>query len=169
MQKRYGAPIAGSEKEALGGFLDHYRQVMLDVCEGLSEEELRRPMTPTGTSLLGLVKHLAYDEQVWFREVIAGEKVDYPQYLLDDPEADLRATDDETADQIFDLYRQSCDESRRVLDGVSLDDPATGEARSLDCNVRWIVLHMIEETARHAGHADILRELIDGSTGTGYN
>ena len=94
---RYGAPVAGSEKEALGGFLDHYRQIMLKLCEGLSEEQLRRPMTPTGTSLLGLVKHLAYVEQGWFQEAIAGAKIEYPQGLLDDPDADMRATDDETA------------------------------------------------------------------------
>jgi uncharacterized damage-inducible protein DinB len=168
MQRRFGAPVAGSEKEALSGFLDHYRQVTLDVCKGLSEEQLRRVMTPTGTSLLGLVKHLAYCEQGWFQEVVAGDKVDYPQYLLDDPEADMRARDKETAEEIFELYRQSCDASRRVLAAASLDDSAKGEAGAYNYNVRWILLHMIEETARHAGQADVLRELIDGHTGTGY-
>ena len=169
MQTRLGAPVAGGEKEALNGFLDHYRRVMLDVCKGLTGDELRRSMTPTGTSLLGLVKHLAYCEQGWFQEVIAGAKLDYPQYLLADPDADMRATDDETPDEIFELYRQSCDASRRVLAGVSLDDPAQGAAAPYNYNVRWVVLHMIEETARHAGHADVMRELIDGHTGTGYD
>jgi uncharacterized damage-inducible protein DinB len=168
VETRLGAPVAGGEKDALCGFLDHYRQVMLDVCQGLSEEQLRRPMTPSATSLLGLVKHLAYCEQGWFQEAIAGNKLDYPQYLLEDPDADMRATGSETADEILELYRRSCDASRRVLAGVSLDDPAKGDTR-FDYNVRWIVLHMIEETARHAGHADILRELIDGHTSTGYD
>nr|MBA2601611.1 DUF664 domain-containing protein [Actinomycetota bacterium] len=68
MDKRYGTPVAGQEKEVLVGFLDHYRQTILDICEGLTEEQLRRPMVPSGTSLLGMVKHLAYAEEGWFHE-----------------------------------------------------------------------------------------------------
>ena len=167
MKTRYGAPVAGSEKDVLAGFLDHYRATLLAVCEGLSEEELRRPMVRSGTSLLGMIQHLAYVERGWFRETIAGERVDYP-FDLDDPTGDFRIAPEATAEQIFELYRAECAKSRQVLGSVSLDAPARGEERSADYNVRWIVVHMIEETARHAGHADILREQIDGATGRGY-
>ncbi len=167
MRKRYGAPVAGDEKEVLSGFLDHYRRTLLDICEGLSEEELRRPMVPSGTSLLGMVKHLAYVERGWFQENVANERFDYP-FDTSDPEADIRAEEDETSEKIFELYKAACDRSRRALKEASLDDMVENPQRRADYNVRWIVVHMIEETARHAGHADILRELIDGKTGAGY-
>lgn len=165
MERRYGAPVAGGEKEVLAGFLDHYRGVMLTLCRGLSEEDLRRPMVPSGTSLLGLVKHLAYVERGWFQEVIAGEPENYP--YEEGSDGDLRAETGETPEEIFDFYRAECERSREILAGVSLEDNAKRADRA-HFKVRWIVAHMIEETARHAGHADILREMIDGKTGVGY-
>ena len=168
MKIRYGAPVAGNEREVLSGYLDHYRSMMLAICEGLSEDQLRRPMVASGTSLLGMIKHLAYVELGWFQENILGEPVKYPFDPDADPEADMHATAEETSAEIFDLYWSACERSREILSSVSLDDIAKREERAAGYNVRWIVLHMIEETARHAGHADILRELIDGKTGTGY-
>jgi uncharacterized damage-inducible protein DinB len=167
MEKRYGAPVAGSEKEVLAGFLDHYRQTLLDICEGLSEDQLRRPMVPSGTSLLGMVKHLAFTERGWFQEGVANERFDYP-FHTEDPDADFRIEEGEAAEDIFDLYRHACERSRQALDAASLDDMIDDPDRSADYNVRWVVVHMIEETARHAGHADIMRELLDGKTGAGY-
>jgi uncharacterized damage-inducible protein DinB len=167
MDKRYGVPVAGDEREVLAGFLDHYRQTMLQICDGLTEEQLRRSMVPSGTSLLGLLKHLAYVEYGWFHETIGNERFDYP-FDTEDPDIDFRIEDGETAQQIFDLYRTACDRSRQVLADVSLDDMVQSPQRRADYNVRWVVVHMIEETARHAGHADILREQLDGTTGTGY-
>ena len=167
MRQRYGTPVAGTEKEVLSGFLDHYRATILTICEGLGDEDLRRPMVPSGTSLLGMIKHLAYVERGWFQETIAGERAEYP-FDLDDPDADMRAEPHERTEEILDLYRSECDRSRQIIDAVSLDDLAKGEERSADYNVRWVIVHMIEETARHAGHADIIREQLDGVTGTGY-
>jgi uncharacterized damage-inducible protein DinB len=167
MEKRYGVPVAGNEKEVLAGFLDHYRQTLLEICDGLTEEQLRRSMVPSGTSLLGLIKHLAYVEYGWFHETVGNEKFDYP-FDTDDPDVDFRIEDGETAQQIFDLYRRACDRSRQVLANVSLNDMVQSPQRRADYNVRWVVVHMIEETARHAGHADILREQLDGTTGKGY-
>jgi uncharacterized damage-inducible protein DinB len=167
MEKRYGAPVAGSEKEVLAGFLDHYRQTLLDICEGLSEDQLRRPMVPSGTSLLGMLKHLAFTERGWFQEGVANERFDYP-FDTEDPDADFRIEEGETVEDIFDLYRHACERSRQALDAASLDDMIDDPDRSADYNVRWVVVHMIEETARHAGHADIMRELLDGKTGAGY-
>lgn len=167
METRYGAPVAGSEKEVLAGFLDHYRRTILDICAGLPDDELRRSVVPSGTTLLGIVKHLAYVERGWFQEKVANQTVDYP-YSDDDPDADFRVAEDETPEQIFELYRAACEESRAALAAASLDDPVLSPKRKMDFNVRWVVVHMIEETARHAGHADIIREQLDGRTGAGY-
>lgn len=167
MNSRYGAPVSGDEKQVLAGFLDHYRKVLLDICDGLSDEDLRRSFVPSGTSILGMIKHLAYVERGWFQEAVAGGDVDYP-FGDDDPEGDFRIEPEETTQQILDLYRAECDKSRAILEAASLDAISPHPQRSDDYNVRWIVVHMIEETARHAGHADIIRELIDGKTETGY-
>lgn len=167
MEKRYGAPVGGAEKEVLEGFLDHYRSVVLELCRGVSEEDLRRSVVPSGTTLLGIVKHLAYVELGWFVENVANEPVHYP-FDDDDPDADLRVEDDETSEEIFELYRTCCDQARAALAAASLDDPVPNPERSRDYNVRWVVVHMIEETARHAGHMDIIREQLDGRTGAGY-
>ncbi|HJR46046.1 MAG TPA: DinB family protein [Actinomycetota bacterium] len=167
MQTRYGVPVSGGEKEVLAGFLDHYRKTMLQICSGVSDEDLRRPMVPSGTSLLGMIKHLAWVERGWFQEGVANEPVDYP-FPDDDPDADFRIEPDETTEEILELYRGACDRSRRALAEASLDDMLENPNRHRDYNVRWVVVHMIEETARHAGHADILREQIDGTIGAGY-
>jgi uncharacterized damage-inducible protein DinB len=164
---RYGAPVAGDERQVLGGFLDHYRRTLLEICAGLTEEQLRRPMVPSGTSLLGMVKHLAYVELGWFQENIANERYDYP-FDVEDEDADFRIEDDESSTEIFDLYRRACDRSRRALEAASLNDMVENPDRRADYNVRWVVVHMIEETARHVGHADIIREQLDGKSGTGY-
>ena len=168
MKKRYGTPVAGTEREVLAGFLDHYRNTLLDVCSGLPEELLRKPMVPSGTSLLGIVKHLAYVERGWFQENVANQEAGWYPYSPEDLDADFRIEEDETAESIFDLYRQSCERSRLALEAASLDDLVQNPNRSADYNVRWVVVHMIEETARHAGHADIIREQLDGMVGKGY-
>ena len=167
MQTRYGVPVAGDERAVLGGFLDHYRETLLEICEGLSEKELRRPMVPSGTSLLGLVKHLAYVEIGWFQEKVGDQAVQYP-FDESDPDADFRIEEGETSEQVFAFYREACARSREVLEAVDLDALIPSPKRYRDYNVRWVVVHMIEETARHAGHADIIREQIDGKTGAGY-
>jgi uncharacterized damage-inducible protein DinB len=167
MEIRYGAPVAGAEKEVLAGFLDHYRHALLETCSGLSEEDLRRSVVPSGTTLLGILKHLAYVERGWFQEMVANEPFDYP-FPEDDPDADFRVEDGETSEEIFELYRAACERSRAALAAASLDDPVLNPKRSRDFNVRWVVVHMIEETARHVGQADIIREQLDGRTGVGY-
>jgi uncharacterized damage-inducible protein DinB len=167
MEKGYGAPVAGGEKEVLAGFLDHYRATMLGICRDLSEEDLRRSVVPSGTTLLGMVKHLAYVEIGWFQENVANEPYDYP-FDVDEPDVDFRVEDGETSEEIFELYRAACERSRAVLAAASLDDLIENPKRSRDFNVRWVVVHMIEETARHVGQADIIREQLDGRTGFGY-
>lgn len=147
------------EKESLEAFLDFHRDTVLIKVDGVSDADLRRAMVPSGTSLLGLVKHLAFVERWWFQHNFAGNKVD----LGPDIDFDFRIEPDETTAQILDLYGGECDMSRKITAQASLDDVARNPKRPR--TLRWILTHMIEETARHNGHLDVLRELIDGTVG----
>jgi uncharacterized damage-inducible protein DinB len=156
-------PLTGGEKESLYVSLDRHRDVVLWKLDGLDDEQLRRPMTPSGSSLLGLVKHLASVEYGWFCETFGRETEPLP-FDENDPQADMRADPGETAADIIAFYGRARAAADRVIDEVGIEDVGTswaGEAVTL----RWVLIHMIEETARHAGHLDILRELIDGATG----
>jgi uncharacterized damage-inducible protein DinB len=156
-------PYLGDETGTLVGFLDFHRATLLWKIEGLDDEQLRRPMVPSGTSLLGMVKHLAYVERWWFQQVWAGREVTYP-FTDEDPDADWRVEPSETTAYILALYRGECDASREIVAAAdSLDEVAHHPRRTL--SRRWILVHMIEETARHNGQADILREQLDGVTG----
>ena len=147
----------------MAGFLDYHRATLLMKIDGVSDEDLRRPMTPSGTSLLGMVKHLAYVERWWFQKDFLDRDVSAP-WTEEDPDADFRIEPDESTQEIVDLYQRECQISRDIVAAASLDDLAA-RAKRKDFSLRWIVVHMIEETARHNGHADILRETIDGVTG----
>jgi uncharacterized damage-inducible protein DinB len=156
-------PLLAGEAETLAGFLDFHRATLLWKLEGLDDEQLRRAMVPSGTSLLGLVKHLAYVERWWFQQVWAGQEVTYP-WTDEDPDADWRVEPTETTAEILALYNGESDRSREIVAAASsLDEIAKHPRR--ERNRRWILVHMIEETARHNGHADILREQLDGTVG----
>jgi uncharacterized damage-inducible protein DinB len=151
------------EREALEGWLDFHRATAVHKLAGLEDEQLRRPMVPSGLSLLGLVKHLTAVEHGWF--VIRIAQVDEP-YLYatdDDPDGDFRVGDGETAESVVAEYLRMCDRSREILARVESLDQTVPHPRRGQLDVRWILLHMIEETARHNGHADIIREQIDGA------
>ena len=151
------------ERDTLARYLDRYRDVVRWKLQGVSEEDARRPMVPSGTSLLGVTQHLAYVERWWFQMVIAGDGVEFPGGE-GDPDADFRIEDDQTIRSVLDLYEAECDRSREILGGLEdLDD--VREAHGSDVSLRRILVHMVEEVARHAGHMDIIRELIDGQTG----
>lgn len=156
-------PRQADERDTLAAFLDLQRGVMLRKVADLDDERLRRPMTPSGLTLLGMLKHLAYVERWWFRAVFASEDVSFP-WTEDDPDADWRAEPDESVDSIAALYREECARAREIVAAASLDDTCT-TTQGDSITLRWIVTHMIEETARHLGHADIMREAIDGSKG----
>ncbi len=156
-------PFTGGEKESLHVGLDRHRDVVLWKVDGVPDDQLRRPMTPSGTSLLGLVKHLGSVEYGWFCETFGRDGEAIP-FVEDDPDADMRVGPDETTAETLDYYRRARAAADRVIDELNLDDVGTawfGEPVSM----RWVLIHMLEETARHAGHMDILRELIDGATG----
>jgi hypothetical protein len=166
-------PFLGGEKESLQTILDRHREAILWKLQGLDDEALRRPMTPSGTSLLGMVKHLGDGEYGWFcytfgRPTEPGG--DWSRYAAPPPDDNDEEEDengigpDESTADVLAYYaraRAAADQAIRELD---LDQTGTawfGDAVSL----RWALIHMLEDTARHAGHADILRELIDGTTG----
>jgi uncharacterized damage-inducible protein DinB len=156
-------PVTGDEGPMLVSILNKQREVMVWKLEGLTDEELRRSMTPSGTNLLGMVKHLAAVEYGWFCTTF-GRATEPLPFDAEDEDADLLVNDDESTEDILGFYRRACDASDLAMSEVGLDGEGTawfGDTVSM----RWVILHMIEETARHAGHADILRELIDGSTG----
>ena len=157
-------PKHGSEKETLLAFLDNNRAVMVWKLDGLSEGDARRPMVRSGTNMLGLVKHLAWVERWWFEYNFAGREVDFP-WSDDDPDADFRVEDEETIADIVTLYELAVADSNQIIDRADLDDLSAVSRDGVSRSLRWIVGHMVEETARHAGHADIVRELIDDNIG----
>lgn len=156
-------PMTGDEGPMVVSILNKQREVMIWKLDGLTDEELRRPMTPSGTNLLGLVKHLAAVEYGWFCTTF-GRSTEPLPFDDDDEDADLRVGDDESTEDILAFYRRACDAADLAMSEIGLDGEGTawfGDTVSM----RWVILHMIEETARHAGHADILREMLDGTTG----
>lgn len=166
-------PRAGAEKDLLLAQLTDKQTILLRKLAGLSEEDLRRAPTASSLSLLGLLKHCAHTHRWWFRGVFAGEDVPFlwemgPDGELltgDDPDADFRPEPEETAEDIAALYRDEVERSRAIVAGGSLDDASGAPRPGQESTLRGITLHMIQETARHLGQADIIRESIDGSTG----
>jgi uncharacterized damage-inducible protein DinB len=156
--------LAVGEKDFLARFLDDVRAGVVWKVEGVSDEDARLPRTASGTSIGGLVKHLAWVERGWFRWRLAGEEIGAP-WADDDPDADLRMEPEETLADVLELYAAACDESRAVFADHDLDDVTTNHSVRGPVTLRWIALHMIDETARHCGHLDILREQLDGATG----
>jgi uncharacterized damage-inducible protein DinB len=156
-------PFTGGEKESLQVALDRHRDAILWKLEGVSDEDLRRPLVPSGSSLLGLVKHLAAVEYGWFCDTF-GRPTEPLPFDDDDPDADLRVEPEDTADDVLAFYGRARATADRVVDEIGLEE--TGMAWFGEpVTMRWVLIHMVEETARHAGHVDILRELIDGMTG----
>jgi uncharacterized damage-inducible protein DinB len=157
-------PATGGEKESLHAFLDLQRDTLVWKTDGLGDEELRRPVTPTGTSLLGMIKHLGAVEQNWFCLTFGREMEPFP-FGPYDHEDYLRAAADEPASQILDFYTRGRAAADEVIAALDLDTTGKAYGEGAEVSLRWVLLHMIEETARHAGHADVVRELIDGATG----
>ncbi len=162
------APTTTHEQPTLQGMLDMQRSILLWKLDGVSEEDARRPLVSSGTSLLGILKHMAWVELWWFVEFIGGSSLDYP-WSDEDPDADFRIEHGETIAGISQFYADSVSQANEVIaNAESLEVTGSlpsGEPDRRQRSLRWVLVHMIEETARHAGHLDILRELIDDSTG----
>lgn len=155
------------ETEALLGCLDQQRDHVTGILDGLSEEELRRPVLPSGWSCLSMVKHLALaDEHYWFRCIVAGEPL---SFFPEERNTEWRLEPGESAEDIFSLYREEIARSNAIIAATPLDappgqqDPYWGDwAARRFTDLRIVVLHVITETACHTGHLDAARELIDG-------
>jgi len=155
------------ERATLVGFLDFHRATLEWKCAGLSPEQLaRRAVPPSTMSLLGLVRHLADVERGWFDRVETGVRRPPVYYSADDPDGDFDGAVGEPAvvEDAFASWRGAVDEARAITARTPLDATFEHE-REGTTSFRWVLTHMIEEYARHNGHADLLRQVIDGSTG----
>jgi uncharacterized damage-inducible protein DinB len=150
---------AGGEREVLEAFLDFQRAVLRRKAAGLSDQQARQRLVPTATTIAGLLKHLAVVEYNWFERILAQQPAQLP-----DPDATFTVAENETLEDVLTAYDAACARSREIAAKYELDHVVPQEELG-QVSLRWIYAHMIEETARHVGHADILRELTDGSTG----
>ena len=164
---RTSAPLVGDERACLQGWLDTHRQTLQWKCSGLNAAQLRtRALAPSRLSLLGIVRHMVEVERWWFAMNAAqrhGEQFEFCTDQDEDADWDGVAAADAEAD--FATYRREIAAADTVVAGLDLDDVVPGVWGNEARNVRWIYVHMIEEYARHNGHADVLRERIDGATG----
>jgi uncharacterized damage-inducible protein DinB len=165
--ERVDPPRTAGEREMLDSWLDFHRATLAWKCEGLTDEQLREQSAlPSNLSLLGLVRHMAETERGWFRQMLTGE--DVPDLYVTPQDQDADFTGAATADVAasFADWRSECELARQAVAAVpSLDTLAARATRLGAASLRWIMVHMIEEYARHNGHADLLRERIDGATG----
>ena len=166
--ERVDPPDSGPEKEMLEAYLEYHRNTLLWKCEGLSDEQLRTRSVPTSNlTLLGMVRHLVEVEIHWFRNIFRDEKIEHIYFgegRMNDDFDDLESV---PPAEVFERYRRECAVARQIVREASLDDMSkvASQRSGNHFSMRWILLHMIEEYARHNGHADLLREAIDGSTG----
>jgi uncharacterized damage-inducible protein DinB len=160
-------PEVAGEREAVQAWLDYHRATLLFKCAGLSGEQLtKRAVPPSSLSLLGLVRHMAEVERSWFRSRFRGDAELGSVYCSDEyPDGDFDLTDPEHAKQDLATFRRECELADAAVADAGLDDTYTFSRTGTPMDLRWIYLHMIEEYARHNGHADFLREQIDGVTG----
>jgi uncharacterized damage-inducible protein DinB len=162
--QRLPVPFAGDEKTMLSAFLDRYRETITWKLDGLSTEQASQRLLPSATTLLGIVKHLAYVERWWFQMNFAGNPVSFPWSENEpDQDIDFRISSTDTIDSITALYQREIERSREIAAAARIDEMGKGVDKVEPRSLRWIMIHMIDETARHAGHADILRELTDGA------
>ncbi|MFI6512066.1 DinB family protein [Streptosporangium sp. NPDC050855] len=164
--KRIDPPFIADERSMLHSWLEWHRETLEVKCAGLSDEQLRlRSAEPSSLSLLGLVRHMAEVERNWFRNVLNGEGVGPYYYTDDDPDGDFDNLETTSAEEAFARWRAEIAHAREVSITLPLDTIGKTQRRDKDVSLRWILIHMIEEYARHNGHADIIRQRIDGVAG----
>lgn len=162
-------PQAAGEMETLTSFLDYYRAVVLDKAAGLTQAQLGTSLPPSSMTLAGMIYHLTVVEAHWFSDMFVGEGIGEPWASVDwdaDRDWDWHVAPSMDPDEVFEAYRRTCDRSREIVAAAtSLDQLSVNDRKGEKWSLRWILVHMIEETARHAGHADLIRESIDGEVG----
>lgn len=159
------------EVTTLRGFLDHYRDTVRRQCGGLTTDQLATPLPPSTMTLGGLMKHLAYVEQWWFRTMLLGEQPSGVWADVDweaDEDWDWHSAGEQTPDELRALFDEEVAGADRAVEQAladgGMETVAVGRRHGAPVTLRWILVHMVEEYARHAGHADLLREHVDGST-----
>jgi Protein of unknown function (DUF664) len=163
---RESAPYIAGERQMLEAWLDFHRQTLLLKCSGLTASQLReRAAPPSKLSLLGLVRHMTEVERGWFRLRIAGEDVSFQYSSESDPDGEFDYVDSADVEHDLAAYLREIDLARQAVAGHELDETFYHSHRDAEVTVRWVYVHMVEEYARHNGHADLLRERIDGATG----
>jgi len=164
MYKKNSSPA--SEREALTAFLDKQRDILVRKIEGVTDEDARAMPTASSLSLLGILKHCALWERRWFQIIVAGRTFagEWPEVKSNWTIDDFAVGPHDTVLYWLAYYRDQVAESRRIVADRDLDAPCA-YAEDSDTNLRWVLMHHIEEVARHAGHADIIRETVDGRTG----
>jgi len=166
MTDRIDPPFSADERTMLDTWLDYHRATLELKCEGLTDDQLReRSVPPSKMSLLGLVRHMAEVERNWFRRVLLGEEAPPRFYSKERPDDDFDDLESDTVADTLAFWRDECEYARKAAAAKELDDLAAARRHGDDVTLRWILVHMIEEYARHNGHADFLRERIDGATG----
>ena len=150
----YDAPL----RRQLDAFLDDHRQILLECIDGLTEEQARRRLVPSRTTLLSLLKHATFVERVWFDEAVTAR----PRAEIGIPESQDESFDLDDSDTVASVtaaFREACEDSRRATAPLGLDDVLSGNRRG-PLPLRWVMLHMLREHAQHCGHAEILREQV---------
>jgi hypothetical protein len=150
----YDAPL----RRQFDAFLDDHRQILLDCLDGLTEEQARRRLVPSRTTLLSLLKHATFVERVWFDEAVTRR----PRTEIGIPESQDESFDLDDGDTVASVRAEfvaACDDSRQAIAGMGLDDVLPGNRRG-PLPLRWVMLHMLRELAQHCGHAEILREQV---------
>ena len=164
--QRTDTPRVADERTSLDSWLDFHRATLLWKCDGLTPAQLaERSVEPSTMSLLGLVRHMAEVERGWFRQFVGGEDVPDLYGREDALDADFDEVDPARADEDFAIFRDEVEACRKVAAGFDLDHLTHSTRRDIDIDLRWVYVHMIEEYARHNGHADLIRERIDGTIG----
>jgi hypothetical protein len=162
---RVDEPFTGDERAMLEGWLDYHRQTLLTKAAGLTAEQLRQAaVPPSNLTLLGLIRHMTEVERSWFRRRAAGEDLEHVYCTDDNPDGDFDDVADADAERDHATFLAEIELARKAAAGLPLEHEFTSRHHSR-MSLRWVYLHMIEEYARHNGHADLLRERIDGVTG----
>ncbi|MGH6657642.1 MAG: DinB family protein [Actinocrinis sp.] len=163
-QDRVDSPLVGGERAMLTAFLDWQRATLAWKCSGLTAGRLAlRSVEPSGMSLLGLLRHLTEVERGWFARTIGEQEVTPIFYSPERRDDDFDDLGSHPADEVYQTWLAACEDSRRIVADHDLDYEGHGRTRAY--SLRWVLLHMIEEYARHNGHAVLLRERIDGTVG----
>jgi uncharacterized damage-inducible protein DinB len=164
--ERRSEPFVADERAMLQGWLDLHRDTLLFKCAGLTAEQLKQASAdPSNLTLLGLVRHMAEVERAWFRQRVAGERIEGIFSSPDNFDGDFDDVADADAESDFATYRAEVAACDAAVAGRSMEETFVHPRTRREMSIRWVYVHMIEEYARHNGHADLIRERIDGVTG----